>query len=140
MAKKVSRVVLDTNVLISGIIFGGKPGEILEMIRNKRFLGITSSVLLAELGDVLSKKIMYPKSKVLQVEKKMKKTLRVVHPIKSIDAVADDDDNRVLEAAIEGKCENVVTGDKDLLGLKSYRGIRILTPAEFLGGSRRSGE
>jgi len=132
MARKVIRIVLDTNVLISGIVFGGKPGEILEMVRNKRFLSITSPVLLAELGDVLSKKILYPKSKVLQVEKKIKKTLRVVRPIKSINAVADDDDNRVLEAAIEGKCDYVVTGDKDLLDLKNYRGIRILTPAEFL--------
>ena len=122
MARKVIRIVLDTNVLISGIVFGGKPGEILEMVRNKRFLGITSPVLLAELGDVLSKKILYPKSKVLQVEKKIKKTLRVVRPIKSINAVADDDDNRVLEAAIEGKCDYVVTGDKDLLELGSYKG------------------
>ena len=132
MARRVVRIVLDTNVLISGIVFGGKPREILEMVRNKELLGITSPVLLAELGDVLSKKIMYPKPKVLQVGKKMRKILRVVHPIKSINAVADDDDNRVLEVAIEGKCEYVVTGDKDLLDLKSYGGVRILTPAEFL--------
>lgn len=140
MVRKVSRVVLDTNVLISGIVFGGKPREILEMVKNKKLLGITSPVLLAELGEVLSKKIMYSKSKVMQVEKKMRKIFRVVRPIKSINAVADDDDNRVLEAAIEGKCDYVVTGDRDLLDLKSYMGIRILTPAEFLGGSRRSGE
>ncbi|MBI2326203.1 putative toxin-antitoxin system toxin component, PIN family [Candidatus Collierbacteria bacterium] len=132
MVRKVSRVVLDTNVLISGIVFGGKPREILEMVKNKKLLGITSPVLLAELGEVLSKKIMYSKSKVMQVEKKMRKIFRVVRPIKSINAVADDDDNRVLEAAIEGKCDYVVTGDRDLLDLKSYMGIRILTPAEFL--------
>lgn len=132
MAKKAVRAVLDTNVLISGVVFGGKPREILEMVRNKELLGITSPILLAELGDVLSKKIVYPKSKVLQVEKKMRKTFRVVHPIKSISAVADDDDNRVLEAAIEGKCEYIVTGDKDLLDLESYKGIRILTPTGFL--------
>lgn len=132
MAKKVAKIVLDTNVLISGVVFGGKPREILEIVRNKELLGITSPILLAELGDVLSKKIVYPESKVLQVEKKMRKIFRVVHPIKSISAVADDDDNRVLEAAIEGKCEYVVTGDKDLLDLGNYKGIRILTPGEFL--------
>lgn len=132
MARRVVRIVLDTNVLISGIVFGGKPGEVLEMIRSKELLGITSPVLLAELGDILSKKIMYPKSRVLQMEKKMRRTLQVVQPVKSINVVRDDDDNRVLEAAIEGKCEYVVTGDKDLLDLKSYRGIRILTPTEFL--------
>ena len=132
MARRVIRIILDTNVLISGIVFGGKPKEVLEMARNKELLGITSPVLLAELGDILSKKIMYPKSKVLRVEKMMRKILRIVHPIKTVNAVRDDDDNRVLETAVEGKCEYVVTGDKDLLDLENYEGIKILTPGEFL--------
>ena len=51
---------------------------------------------------------------------------------KTINAVRDDDDNRVLEAAVEGKCEYVVTGDEDLLSLQNYGGIKIITPAEFL--------
>lgn len=91
-----------------------------------------SPVLVAELEEILSKKIKYPKERVLQVEKKMKKILRVVRPVKPIKVARDDDDNRVLEAAIEGNCEYVVTGDKDLLDLKRYQGVRILTPTEFL--------
>lgn len=132
MARRVISVVLDTNVLISGVAFGGKPREILELIRNKEILGTTSPILLAELEEVLFKKFKYPKSRVLQVDKKMRKILRVIHPVKSIKAVRDDDDNRVLEAAAEGECEFIVTGDEDLLDLKNYREIKIMTPAEFL--------
>lgn len=132
MARRMVKVVLDTNVLISGIVFGGKPRKILEMVQNKELSGVISPVLVAELEEILSKKIKYPKERVLQVEKKMKKIFRVVQPVKSIKVARDDDDNRVLEAAVEGKCEYVVTGDKDLLDLKSYRRVRILTPAEFL--------
>lgn len=137
MARKVVRIVLDTNVLISAIVFGGKPRKILEMVKNKELSGVISPVLMAELEEILSKKIKYPKERVLQVEKKMKKIFRVVHPIKTIKAARDDNDNRVLEAAIEGKCEYIVTGDKDLLDLKRYQGIRILTPTEFLNEINR---
>jgi uncharacterized protein len=132
MARRLVRVVLDTNVLISGIVFGGKPREILEMVINRQLLGISSPVLMAELGDILSKKFGYPKLRVLQVEKKMRKIFHMVHPTKSVNIVRDNDDNRVLEAAIEGGCEYVVTGDEDVLILEKYKGVKILTPAEFL--------
>jgi putative PIN family toxin of toxin-antitoxin system len=132
MVGKVINVVLDTNVLISGVAFGGKPREILDLLINKEIVGVISPILLAELEEVLYKKFKYPKSRVLQVDKKMKKILRVVHPVKSIKIVRDDDDNRVLEAAVEGKCGYIVTGDEDLLVLKKYKAIKIMTPAEFL--------
>ena len=132
MVKRIVSVVLDTNILISGVAFGGKPKEILEMVRNKEIWGVTSSIILAELVEVLSKKFGYPKSRALQVERKMRKILRVVHPAKSIKVVRDDDDNRVLEAAVTGECDYIVTGDEDLLILKKYKNIKILTSNEFL--------
>ncbi len=132
MVKKAVKVVLDTNILISGVVFGGKPREILEMTKTRDIQGVISPVLLAELGEVLSKKFNYPKLRVLQVENKIRKIFRIVHPINQISIVRDADDNRVLEAAIEGKCQFVVTGDEDLLELKNYKGIKILSPTEFL--------
>jgi putative PIN family toxin of toxin-antitoxin system len=56
----------------------------------------------------------------------------IVSPDETIDVVADISDNRVLEAAVEGKCEVIITGDTDLLTIKRYRTIRIVTPDEFL--------
>lgn len=132
MVKKVARVVLDTNILISGVVFGGKPREILEMAKTRVIQGVTSQILLAELGEVLSKKFDYPESRVLQINRKMKKIFNVVYPVESINIVRDDDDNRVLEAAVTGKCGYIVTGDEDLLVLKKYKNIKILTPGEFL--------
>jgi uncharacterized protein len=60
-----------------------------------------------------------------------------VQPIERIDAVAADaDDNRILECAVAGGSECIVSGDSDLLGLGKFRGITIQRPAEFLGESR----
>lgn len=132
MVKKVARVVLDTNILISGVVFGGKPREILEMAKTRVIQGVISQILLAELGEVLSKKFDYPKSRVLQINRKMKKIFNVVYPVESINIVRDDDDNRVLEAAVAGGCDYIVTGDEDLLVLKKYKNIKVLTPGEFL--------
>jgi putative PIN family toxin of toxin-antitoxin system len=132
MEKRKARVILDTNVLISSFVFGGNPREILELVKNKEVEGLISPTLLAELGDVLAKKFQYPKERILQAERKLKKIFKIIHPVKLINAVADDADNRVLEAAVEGRCGYIVTGDKDLLTLKDYRGIKITTPSEFL--------
>ena len=132
MAKRKARVILDTNVLISSFVFGGNPREILELVKNKEVDGLISPILLAELGDVLAKKFQYSKERILQVERKLKKIFKIIHPVKLIKAVADDSDNRVLEAAVEGRCGYIVTGDKDLLNLKDYQGIKIMTPSEFL--------
>ena len=132
MQKKVVRAVLDTNVLISGIMFGGKPREILELVKTKKVEGVVSPVLLAELGEVLIKKFKYPQTRVLQVGKKLKKIFKIVFPAKLITMARDDDDNRVLEAAVEGKCGYIVTGDEDLLTLGRYGGVRIVTSTEFL--------
>lgn len=132
MVKKVARVVLDTNILISGVVFGGKPREILEMAKTRVIQGVISQILLAELGEVLSKKFDYPESRILQINRKMKKIFNVVYPVESINIVRDDDDNRVLEAAVAGGCDYIVTGDEDLLILKKFKNIKILTPAEFV--------
>jgi putative PIN family toxin of toxin-antitoxin system len=132
MVKNVPSVVLDTNILISGLFFGGNPKEILELIKARKISAATSPVLLAELGDVLSKKFKYPQVRVQQVEKKLKQWCQVVYPEETIGIVRDDDDNRVLEAALAGGCDYLVTGDEDLLDLKKYKNIKILTPNEFI--------
>lgn len=131
MPKRTIKVVLDTNVLISGFVFGGKSGEILKMVRNREIKGVTSPILLAELGDVLSKKFKYPKLRIRQIEKKMKQIFLMVYPNKLVREVRDDD-NRVLEAAEEGDCEYIATGDDHLLILGKYNKIIILSPAKLL--------
>ena len=134
MAESPTRVVLDTNVLVSAIIYGGKPKEILSLVFDKTLTAITSPVLLAELVDVLGKKFAMRSNDVLLVEQEIKKHFVLVYPKQTIDVLENDPpDNRVLEAAVEGICGFIVTGDKELLGLKFFMNTKITTPDQFLG-------
>ena len=132
MVRAPIKVVLDTNVLVSSLIFGGKPQQIENLILEKRVVGITSLTLLAEFIDVLTKRFRFNEFRLKQTEKKIKKNFTIVLPTSTIKIVKDDSDNRVLEAAVEGNCYCVVTGDKELLNLGKFRGIRIVSPSEFL--------
>ncbi len=128
-------VVLDTNILISAILYGGKPRDILSQVLSKEILAITSPILLAELVDVLAKKFTLAPDDILLIEEEVKNHFILVYPKKSIEVLKKDPpDNRVLEAAVEGHCGWIVTGDKELLNLKSFRSIKIVTASEFILG------
>jgi uncharacterized protein len=133
------RVVLDTNVIVSGLGWRGAPAAILDAVSDDRLVLVTSAPLLAELRRVLE----YPRlAKVIQGGAQLADLVAasgvVVSPSRVLTVVRDDDDNRVLEAAIEGAADYIVSGDTDLLDLGSFQGIPIITPGEFaataLGG------
>ncbi len=126
------RVLLDTNVLISAFQFGGTPFYIFEYVVSKRVIGVTSDELLVELLGVFRRKFQLDDDTIRLAEKKIRRSFRMVTPAVSLDVLDDVDDNRVLEAAVEGMCDYIVTGDTDLLRLKRYKHIMIVTPAEFL--------
>ena len=132
MVKKPLKLVLDTNILVSALIYGGKPEQIYNLVLEKQIIAITSTVLFSELQDVLIKKFNFDPRRVKQLERIIKKHFKVVYPNETINAVKDDDDNRVLEAAKEGKCEYIITGDKELLKIRKYKHIKIVTAEEFL--------
>lgn len=126
------RVVLDTNVIVSALTFGGKPRQITQSVIKRQLMAITSPILINELLEVLAVKFFYPQPILDLVEKKIKKYFQVVRPVKKIKILLDDPDNRVLEAAMAGNCQFIITGDKELLKLRSYRQIQIITPDKFL--------
>ncbi len=126
------KVVLDTNVLISALLFGGKPGRTLWLVRRRQVIGVMSSVLIAELTTILKRKFNFSDTALRSVRCRIERAFVVVTPNISITVLADDADNRVLEAAVEGGCDFIVTGDKVLLVLKMFRGVQLVTPAQFL--------
>lgn len=132
MAKNPPRVLLDTNVLISAHVFGGIPQQVYNMVLERQIEAVTSQILIAELIETLTKKFDFELIRIEQFEKIIKKHFKMVYPNQNIAILRDNDDNRVLEAAIEGKCEYIVTGDRELLELGKYKGISILAPTEFL--------
>ena len=130
--KNPVKVLLDTNILISAIGFGGKPRQILTLVLDKKIKAVTSLILLAEFHEVINKKFHILAPQLQLMESKIKKIFLIVHPKVALDIVRDKDDNRVLEAAIQGECHYIITGDTDLLDLKVYQGIKIVTPEIFL--------
>lgn len=129
---KPTVVVLDTNIIVSAVVFGGLPREILGLVIAKKISAVISSVLSAELWDVLSREKFSVDTLDLEMLKEtIKDDFVLVQPKTTVIILKDDPDNRVLEAAIEGNCDFIVTGDKDLLGLKEYKGIKIVSAADF---------
>lgn len=132
MGKPHVKVILDTNVVVSAFIFGGKPEKIFTLILNKQIQAYTSPALLSELFEILIKKFNFTKEKVSYLEGVMRNNFTITYSVITINIQKDKDDNRVLEAALESNSDYIITGDKELLGLKSFKEIKIVTPDEFL--------
>lgn len=132
MAKKPIKIVLDTNVVISALIFGGKPQKVFMLVIEKRVVGISSNMLLAELLEILVKKFNFEEFFLRETEKRIRKTFTIVRPNKILKVLDDEPDNRVLEAAVYGGCDYIVTGDKELLELGSFDKVSIINIGAFL--------
>jgi len=136
----MQRAVLDTNVIVSGtIISQGPPAVILNAWREGRFLLVTSEAIIDEVKRVLNDERIrssYPNLKSAHVGKitNLLRNHAVMTPGKFSLAVveSDPDDDKFIVAAVEGKAQHIVSGDQDLLTLKRYRGVRMVTPAQFL--------
>jgi putative PIN family toxin of toxin-antitoxin system len=127
------RVVADTNVFISALMFGGLPGRFLDLTLRRRFTLVTSKALLDELDEKLRGKFSVSESDALAIRAKLEGNASVVDPDFELNAVPDDpDDNCVLECAVVGKADFIVSGDRHLLRLGCYEGIAIVTVRQFL--------
>lgn len=126
------KIVLDTNILIFAFVFGGKPRQILSLVLEGKIQAITSPVLIAEFFDVVNKRFNLSSEELALTKNQIENKFLTVQPKKTINISRDEDDNRVLEVAVEGRCSYIITGDKDLLDLKTFKNIKILTPDTFL--------
>lgn len=132
------RAVIDTNVLLSALLWGGTPHAILEHIRNGTMTLISSPTLLAELAHVLERPkfdliLLRSNSSRTQVLAEVRQLAEVVdapplaHPV-----CRDPDDDAVLALALAAQADIVISGDDDLLSIHSFEGIPILAPAKAL--------
>ena len=128
------KIVCDTNVLVSAILFGGHPRRILTLAAQGRLTNVTSPDLLREIERVLLRpKFGLEPRQVLNAIALFRDTFEFVFPTRRIHAVLRDPaDNRVLEAAEAASVDFVVSGDKHLLDLAAWQGIRIVSPAEIV--------
>ena len=130
----VPSIVLDTNVLISAIVFGGRPREVLEKVISGAFVMAISTEMLDEFQGVLEgRKFRYPGAIVRTIVNELLAVSELVRPAMKVQVIkADPADNRILECALESRVVCIVTGDRHLLELGQFEGIPILDVATFL--------
>lgn len=127
------RVVLDTNVFVSGIHWAGSSEKVLRAWMKNDFVLISSLPIIEELVRILiSFKVPLEPEDISWWESLIMEKSIIVVPTEKIEVVPDPDDNKFVEAALEGKAEYIVSQDKHLLVLKEYRGIEVLHPDKFV--------
>lgn len=129
------RITLDTNVIISSFIVpGGSADQVMQLARQGEVELILSPFILDELTRVLTHKFNLPVKAVQKAAQRLERLATIVHPEVVIDIIKEkQDDNRILECAVAGKVDYLVTGDKKhILPLGSIQGIPIVSIAEFL--------
>ncbi len=131
---KRPHVVLDTNVLISALLFGGPPRTILGMVLAGSVDCSLSLPILDELRGVLHRpKFGLSSEQVMAVVEELSALCAIVAPSDQINVIrADPDDDRILECALEAQAGIIISGDAHLLDLRAYESIRIMNPSEFL--------
>ncbi len=132
------RIVADTNTVISGLLWKGAPRQIIQACRYQRITVVSSERLIAELAEVLAREKfanrirsagLIPAS---LVEDYRVLTEQVYLEPLSEPVCRDPDDDAVLACALAGRADAVVSGDDDLLSLNVFRGIPIITAAEWV--------
>jgi uncharacterized protein len=127
------KVVFDTNILVSAVVFpGGRAESALVRVIEERDQLFISRAILDELLGVLARKFSRDAEELARVALLLSDIARTVRPRARLRVVSDDPDNRVLECAIAARAELLVTGDKELLALGEYRGVRIVNLREYL--------
>lgn len=125
--------VIDTNVLVSALVYGGLPLQILTLAASGRVRLCTSPVLLDELRRVLREKIQLGEADIAVVLARITDVAHIVHPTELLKVVdADPDDDRLFECAVAAGASFLVTGDGKVLKVGRYRQVAVVTPRQFL--------
>lgn len=143
--RKKTKVVIDTNVFVSATFWAGYPSKVLELIEAGELDLLMSNDVIMEFTEVLACQEIQEKVKDKKLE--MRWTLndimlmsQSVEPYRRIKIVQDPDDDKIVECAVAGKADFIISQDKHLLRVIGFEGIRIVTPEDFLKHSRnRSG-
>ena len=128
------RVVLDTNVIVSGLTRNGNESVVLGMAGDRLFEWYTSPFILDEAAGVLPRKFNWNRWQVAEAIADLRRVATVIDPAPEADAVPGGHaDNRILDCAVAAQADFLVTGDKrHLLPLGQHRGTRIVNAARFL--------
>lgn len=127
------RVVLDTNTIVSALYREGPARDILRLFYRGAITVVVSPFLLAELERVLTVKLRWPEGRVKRIMANLKTVAEKIEPAIRLSVFPKENaDNRILECAVAGRAQFIVTGDHAFLDLREHEGIVIVTAREFL--------
>ena len=126
------KAVFDTNVLVAAFVTEGVCAKLLGRARRKQLNLVISPFIVKEFENVLLKKFSASKEQIRTATKLISEAAQIVSQASMVSGICrDSDDDQILSCALSTKADYLVTGDFDLLELKEFHGIRILTPAAF---------
>jgi putative PIN family toxin of toxin-antitoxin system len=133
--KMTQKIVIDTNVIVSALLFGGKPGELIPLWQNYRIDPIVSKDIIDEYVRVLA----YPKFELTEKEirfllyKRLLPYFEIVETSQGEVIIPNDpSDDKFIQCALFGNAKIIVSGDIHLLSLRVYQDIRILSPSQYI--------
>jgi len=128
------RVVIDTNVFVSSF-FGGNPRKIIDLWKREKIILCLSNAVLDEYIDVLRRIGLKDEDELEELLSLFSRGFNILFTTKTpkLKIIQNDpDDDKFIECAVALKAKAVITGDREVLAMKEYMGIRILTPQQFL--------
>lgn len=126
------RVVIDTNVVISGTFFGGRPRQVLEAVVDGRVDAFATTEIVGEYQEVIEEMIDRRQGHLRRdVLAPFEAALSFVEPRTRVQVCRDPDDDKFIGCAVDAHAARIVSGDKDLLTIGSYAGVTIVTAAKF---------
>jgi putative PIN family toxin of toxin-antitoxin system len=132
---KIKRVVLDTNVLVSALLFKGTVSRLVELWRKGRIIPVISKETFAELVRVLH----YPKFSLSKdeiksiIEQEVLPYFEVIEVVKTVQGVCGDpEDDKFISCALSASADCIVSGDKDFCDVRQYKTVRIMNASDFL--------
>lgn len=127
------RALVDTNVLISALFWGGNPRRVVDLAAAGRFQALTCPELLSELEEVLVEDFGVPQDKIDLIIRDLLSYSELITPIEESEVpVRDPTDRKIITCALAGHADFIITGDSDLLVLGEVQGARVLTVRTFL--------
>ena len=133
MSSNSIRAVFDTNILVSAFNWrGGNPEKLYRAARAGQFTLLSSPAIIAETARILRNKFFWNEEALLKQIKEVARTAEIVEPSLRLSVVCDEPDNRIIECAVEGNAQLIVSGDRHLLEMKEYNGIPIIRAVDLL--------
>lgn len=126
------KIVIDTNVVISGTFFGGFPRKVLEEVGKNNLSAYATPEIIEEYEEIVDEMIRRKQGSLRRdIMTPFIAKLDMIEPVSKIEVCRDPDDNKFIECAVDAKALYIVSGDKDLLDVQSYENVEIVTAAEF---------